>query len=193
MNADRTARLSSFVNTSSFDGAASVLRRRRGRWTGPSSMALTSMALTSVALASVSLLAGCTVNALGPLPGERRVSPDDPGGPFAPSLIRVFPLTRFVLPAIDEAAEAEAADAGAEGGADSAAESGVDGDRRETGGDPAAAELIVHIEMLDRWGDATKGAGELRIVASPRANLDRAEAVTWDVDLRDLRLNAALY
>lgn len=51
------------------------------------------------------------------------------------------------------------------------------------------ALLILHLEMLDPWGDTTKGVGLVRIAAGP----ERGSAMQWEIDLRDAELNASLY
>jgi hypothetical protein len=49
--------------------------------------------------------------------------------------------------------------------------------------------LILHLEMLDAWGDTTKGVGLLRVIAgSPQG-----PSMQWEIDLRDGELNASLY
>ncbi len=57
--------------------------------------------------------------------------------------------------------------------------------------------LICHVELKDRWGDTTKAKGLLRLelyrpVEAARPDLQSQE-LSWDLDLRDLELNAALF
>lgn len=57
--------------------------------------------------------------------------------------------------------------------------------------------LICHIELKDRWGDTTKSRGLLRLelyrpVEAARPDLQTQE-LSWELDLRDLELNAALF
>lgn len=57
--------------------------------------------------------------------------------------------------------------------------------------------LICHVELKDRWGDTTKAKGLLRLelyrpVETARPDLQSQE-LSWELDLRDLELNAALF
>lgn len=57
--------------------------------------------------------------------------------------------------------------------------------------------LVCHIEIKDRWGDTTKAKGLLRLelyrpVEAARPDLQTQE-LSWELDLRDLELNAALF
>ncbi len=57
--------------------------------------------------------------------------------------------------------------------------------------------LICHIELKDRWGDTTKAKGLLRLelyrpVEAARPDLQTQE-LSWELDLRDLELNAASF
>lgn len=55
--------------------------------------------------------------------------------------------------------------------------------------------LLAHIELRDRWGDATKGIGKLTIrLFGPQGGTGTSKELTrWDVDLADLDLNATLF
>lgn len=57
--------------------------------------------------------------------------------------------------------------------------------------------LICHIELKDRWGDTTKARGTLRLELYRPADAARPDLLTqelaWNVDLRDMELNAALF
>lgn len=60
------------------------------------------------------------------------------------------------------------------------------------------AVLRVHIELRDAWGDVVKGAGrlEVSVFAADGAGEEGGASggrVVYDVDLRDLGLNARLY
>lgn len=61
----------------------------------------------------------------------------------------------------------------------------------------SVVRLICHVELKDRWGDTTKSRGLLRLelyrpVAAARPDLQTQE-LSWELDLRDLELNAALF
>lgn len=64
--------------------------------------------------------------------------------------------------------------------------------------DPGGAvRLVCHVELKDRWGDTTKARGLLRLelyrpVEAAQPDLQTQE-LTWELDLRDLELNAALF
>jgi len=112
----------------------------------------------AVCLIAGALLPGCVVVSGDGGAGARSVGRGDPGGPFAPASIRVFPLTHVARP---------------------------------TGGEPT---LITHVELRDRWGDAVKGTGELRIVLEPAGgDLAGARPTSWNINLSDLDLNARVY
>lgn len=55
--------------------------------------------------------------------------------------------------------------------------------------------LLAHIELRDRWGDATKGIGKLTLrLFGPLGGTGASQELTrWDVDLADLDLNATLF
>jgi hypothetical protein len=69
------------------------------------------------------------------------------------------------------------------------------------GGGPA--EVVVHLELRDAWGDSTKGVGAVlvRLVRQKQAGVG-ADSVSappgdqsqrWDIDLSDLATNAAMF
>lgn len=55
--------------------------------------------------------------------------------------------------------------------------------------------IVLHIELLDRWGDSTKGVGLLTVQLVPgTGGADPATAArTWDIDLADPEFNASVY
>ena len=57
--------------------------------------------------------------------------------------------------------------------------------------------LICHVELKDRWGDTTKARGLLRIELYRPSGDVRPDLLTqelsWQLDLRDLELNASLF
>lgn len=55
--------------------------------------------------------------------------------------------------------------------------------------------LIAHVELRDRWGDATKGTGKLtmRLFGPSGGTGANQELTRWDIDLSDLDLNATLF
>lgn len=57
--------------------------------------------------------------------------------------------------------------------------------------------LICHVELKDRWGDTTKARGLLRLELYRPVETTRPDLLTqelsWELDLRDLDLNAALF
>lgn len=65
----------------------------------------------------------------------------------------------------------------------------VDGD--------GVVRLIAHVELVDRWGDTTKARGLLRMELYRPGVEVRPDLLTqeqfWELDLRELDLNAALF
>lgn len=65
----------------------------------------------------------------------------------------------------------------------------------------AGAQIVLHLELRDRWGDTVKATGQLRVRlyrgAGGRGDLvgtaRQRQELVWDVDLTDLGLNAALF
>ncbi len=59
------------------------------------------------------------------------------------------------------------------------------------------AEIVCHIEMLDRWGDSVKALGTLQLqLYKPEERAKATSAVQilkWDVDLTDETFNAGAY
>lgn len=58
------------------------------------------------------------------------------------------------------------------------------------------ARILVFIELKDQWGDTVKGAGRLEIqLFRPEGGSASRETqeLVWEIDLSDLRRNAALY
>lgn len=56
------------------------------------------------------------------------------------------------------------------------------------------AVIMCHIELLDFWGDTTKGVGELHIeLLRPVPGGNPVVELTWDIDLRDPNDNVTLY
>ncbi|MEM1184165.1 MAG: hypothetical protein AAGI53_04095 [Planctomycetota bacterium] len=63
------------------------------------------------------------------------------------------------------------------------------------------AQVVLHLELRDRWGDTVKGTGQVKVrlyrgSANSGGLLGSArqrQELTWDVDLTDLGLNAVLY
>lgn len=62
--------------------------------------------------------------------------------------------------------------------------------------DQGRAMIVCHIEFADRWGDTTKGIGQLAVrlyrPLGASGKSARQEAA-WDIDLTDLQYNATLY
>jgi len=57
--------------------------------------------------------------------------------------------------------------------------------------------LICHVELKDRWGDTTKARGLLRLELY-RPGVDTRpdlliQELSWELDLRDLEMNAAIF
>lgn len=62
--------------------------------------------------------------------------------------------------------------------------------------DQGRALIVCHIELADRWGDTTKGIGQLAVQLYRPVGASGQSArqdASWDIDLTDLELNASLY
>jgi len=98
--------------------------------------------------------------------------------------------------------------AGAGGGASGGGAGGVSGARGVSGTAPFAAdravisglthfdrtaggawELVLHLELVDAYGDRVKSVGRL----SARLFLGATERVSWDLDLRDPETNSSYF
>lgn len=58
------------------------------------------------------------------------------------------------------------------------------------------AEVWLHVELRDRWGDGVKGVGRMAIrLFGPKDGMSgpEAEVLRWDVDLNDLERNVELF
>lgn len=57
------------------------------------------------------------------------------------------------------------------------------------------AWIICHVELKDAWGDTTKTTGQMRVqLFRPDAGSGPGtEALKWDINLTDLKLNVSLY
>jgi len=53
------------------------------------------------------------------------------------------------------------------------------------------AQIVVHVELKDSWGDTVKGVGSLQVQLRGSAESD--ERVRWDMDLRELETNAGYF
>lgn len=120
-------------------------------------------------------LAGCIADS-----GRTRfdVVPDE--YPFAPASIRVYPLTHVSRAPSGPTSTGSGAGAGLPDAPASTAPMSV---------------LVCHVEMLDAWGESTKGVGLLRLGVVRRAAGGRVvEQVDFEpLDLRDLARNYQLY
>ena len=61
---------------------------------------------------------------------------------------------------------------------------------------PGGAEIWLHVEMRDRWGDGVKGVGKMAIrLFGPKDGMNgpEGEVLRWDVDLADLDRNVELF
>lgn len=58
------------------------------------------------------------------------------------------------------------------------------------------AIIVCHLEFQDRWGDTVKGAGKLTVeLYRPLGGPGQParQELSWEVDLADLEINAAMY
>ena len=57
--------------------------------------------------------------------------------------------------------------------------------------------ILCHIEMLDAWGDVTKGTGDLVVqLFGPEESMqgsDLVQRLVWDIDLSDLDANGRMF
>lgn len=148
-----------------------------------------SRAGAALILAPLPALIACILAACGaPAPGGRPFdsSPASPSSPpdvdaLSPDRLRILPLTRLSR---EPAPPTRAAG---------------DAPATPTGGTAADLHLIVHLELKDRFGHATKALGRLRIELyrpasdEPGSSLVETQDQVWELDLTDPDRNALLY